>query len=232
MPCILQHSSFKGEILDHERSPAKDVADVVRHKSFSYYRLPHELLKLSVVKLDGSRFDVQVAKTASVAELKRRVEDVFDRAPEEGRQNISWSHVWGYFCLCYEDFKLINDKELLRNFGINDGAQLRFIRHLSIHYLPANRPKNHTAAHAHCMSLRQPKPEDVDEHGDESDDEDKHKQMINQRESKLAHFLRGWLQCSRLCFMGRSESFQKLSTHDYSSDEEPRRTLTRSHSCC
>ncbi|KAF3794338.1 U11/U12 small nuclear ribonucleoprotein [Nymphaea thermarum] len=128
MPCILQHSSFNGEIFDKECPPAQDVVGVVRHKSFSYYRLPQKLLKLSVVKLDGSRFDVQVARTASVAELKRRVEDVFDQAPEEGKGKISWSHVWGYFCLCYEGFKLINDKELLRNFGINDGAQPRGLK--------------------------------------------------------------------------------------------------------
>lgn len=34
------------------------------------------------------------------------------------------SHVWGHFCLSYADKQLINDKVLLRNFGIKDGDQV------------------------------------------------------------------------------------------------------------
>lgn len=85
-------------------------------RSFSYYRLPVHLLKLTVLKLDGSSFgmtkmclsfihvfswydlnlifsaDVQVPRMASVRELKMAVEEVFDES-QKGKtmESISWS---------------------------------------------------------------------------------------------------------------------------------------------
>uniref|UniRef100_A0A2N9FVE3 SNRNP25 ubiquitin-like domain-containing protein n=1 Tax=Fagus sylvatica TaxID=28930 RepID=A0A2N9FVE3_FAGSY len=85
-----------------------------------YSKLPQPLvLKLSVLKLDASLFDVFVSKNSTVAELKQAVEEVFASTAKE----ISWWHVWGHFCLCYNGDKLINDKACLRNFGIKDGDQ-------------------------------------------------------------------------------------------------------------
>ncbi|RDX64323.1 hypothetical protein CR513_57135, partial [Mucuna pruriens] len=44
---------------------------------------------------------------------------------------ILTAHVWGQFCLCYDGQKLVTEKDYLRNYGIKDGDQLRFIRHVS-----------------------------------------------------------------------------------------------------
>ncbi|EOA35649.1 hypothetical protein CARUB_v10020871mg [Capsella rubella] len=107
----------------------------------SYLKLPPQgRIKLSVVKLNGSLFaDVEVAKDCSVAELKRAVEQVFNISPLEGHGRISWSHVWGHFCLCYRDQRLLNDKSSIRYLGLNDGDQLHFVRHLSIDHSPMNK---------------------------------------------------------------------------------------------
>ncbi|URD91857.1 hypothetical protein MUK42_01076 [Musa troglodytarum] len=142
-------------------SPHVDDDDVIgigasagRRRSISYCRLPEQLLRLSVLKLDGSSFgtfryflrpfkkvhvlldlslpilktamlaEVEVARTASVVELKMEIEDIFSESPDEGGCSISWYHVWGHFCLCYKEHKLIDDGAYLRTFGIRDGDQV------------------------------------------------------------------------------------------------------------
>ncbi|KAK4277185.1 hypothetical protein QN277_015218 [Acacia crassicarpa] len=104
---------------------------IFSRKSFSYRKLPSEPLRLSVLKLDGSCFDIVVTKTATIAELRQAVEAVFSHMPKKGPGKISWPHVWGQFCLCYDGQKLVTETDLLRNYGIKDGEQLRFIRHVS-----------------------------------------------------------------------------------------------------
>ncbi|KAK7260901.1 hypothetical protein RIF29_27200 [Crotalaria pallida] len=110
------------------------VAAIFSRKSFFYHKLRSEPLRLSVLKLDGSCFDIEVAKTATVAELKDSVEAVFSHMPQKGPAKISWPHVWAQFCLCYDGQKLVTEEDYLRNYGIKDGDQLRFIRHSSNSY--------------------------------------------------------------------------------------------------
>ncbi|XP_042491609.1 U11/U12 small nuclear ribonucleoprotein 25 kDa protein-like [Macadamia integrifolia] len=98
-------------------------SDVVSRRSY-YHKLPQLLYKLSILKLDGSSFDVQVARTSSVAEVKEAIEDFFHLSPKDGQDEISWSHVWGHFCLSFEGQKLVNDKAYIRSFGIKDGDQV------------------------------------------------------------------------------------------------------------
>ncbi|KAF1871509.1 hypothetical protein Lal_00020303 [Lupinus albus] len=93
----------------------------------SYNRLPSQPLTLSILRLDASFFYVEVSKNASVGELKHAVEAIFSHMP----QKISWPLVWGQFCLCYEGHRLVVETDYLRDYGIHDGDQLRFIRHVS-----------------------------------------------------------------------------------------------------
>ncbi|OWM86725.1 hypothetical protein CDL15_Pgr015761 [Punica granatum] len=62
--------------------------------SFSYHKLPPEPIKLSVLKLDGSSFDVRVMGTATVGELKEAVESAFSHMPKKGPGKISWYILW------------------------------------------------------------------------------------------------------------------------------------------
>ncbi|KAA0050134.1 U11/U12 small nuclear ribonucleoprotein 25 kDa protein-like isoform X2 [Cucumis melo var. makuwa] len=97
-------------------------------RSLRYNRLPPQLLRLSVLKLDGSSFEVQVERTATVAAVRDAVESVFcEMSMNKEDFNISWPHVWGHFCLCYKHFKLMDDKSRIQHFGIRDGDQLHFV---------------------------------------------------------------------------------------------------------
>ncbi|XP_050366295.1 uncharacterized protein LOC126784828 isoform X2 [Argentina anserina] len=111
------------------------IIDGLSRKSFSYSALPQEPLKLSVLKLDGSSFDIEVPKTATVAELKQAVESVFSHMPQKGPGKISWPHVWGHFCLGFAGQKLLLETDHIRDYGIRDGDQLDFVRHVSISYI-------------------------------------------------------------------------------------------------
>ncbi|XP_048423095.1 uncharacterized protein LOC103953913 isoform X5 [Pyrus x bretschneideri] len=58
-------------------------------KNHAYQKLPQEPLTLFVIKLDGSSFEIQVSKTATVAELNEAVKDVFSQSSID--EMISWS---------------------------------------------------------------------------------------------------------------------------------------------
>lgn len=81
-----------------ERLPGKSTssspavaADGSTHESFSYSKLPEETLNLSIRKLDGSSFVIEVLKSATVADLKLGVQNVFCHMPDEGPDKISWN---------------------------------------------------------------------------------------------------------------------------------------------
>ncbi|KAK9102040.1 hypothetical protein Sjap_019294 [Stephania japonica] len=118
-------------------SKFKFVAFAAYHHRSSYHKLPPpQLLKLTIHRLDRSSFDVCVTRTGAVAELKRAIEDVFAELPREGEREISWSDVWGHFCLCYKGVNLVDDKAFVRSYGIKDGDQLHFVHHLSLDCSP------------------------------------------------------------------------------------------------
>ncbi|CAA6670570.1 unnamed protein product [Spirodela intermedia] len=117
-----------------------------RWSAFSYDRLPAQQLRLTIVKLDGSSFDVQVVKSASVTELKLAVEEIFSGSPRGGGGGISWSHVWGHFCLCYMNRKLTDNKASLKTFGIKDG--IRYLRQIMPPLLACS-----TADHAYLYQI-------------------------------------------------------------------------------
>lgn len=108
-------------------------------RTMPYFKLPQTRIRLSVLKLDGSRFDVYIERNATVGELRQAIEEVFSLSPREGQGRISWTNVWGHFCLCYDGRKLVNDKTHIRDFRMKDGDQLQFSRHMSIDYLHSKR---------------------------------------------------------------------------------------------
>ncbi|XP_057511688.1 uncharacterized protein LOC130793827 [Actinidia eriantha] len=179
--------------------------DGIRRKSFSYAKLPLHPLKLSVRKLDGSSFDVEIVRTATVGELKLAVEGVFSHMPKKGPGKISWSHVWGHFCLCYDGWNLVVDSEPIGNYGIIDGDQLHFVRHVSINYnLTKRRSKDR------LFALEQPRMSELEQNGQKdgnSDDleslrhqhcEDRNEDIVSHYESKWTQLLGRWFTYRRL----------------------------------
>ncbi|KAJ9546593.1 hypothetical protein OSB04_019136 [Centaurea solstitialis] len=110
------------------------LIETLSRKSFSYGKLPLEPIKLSVLKLDGSSFDITVAKNPTVAQLKQGVEAAFSHLPKHGLGKVSWEHVWAQFCLCFEGRKLLPEQYSAALHWIKDGDQLQFVRHTSICY--------------------------------------------------------------------------------------------------
>lgn len=186
------------------------IIDSFVRKSFSYDKLPQEPLKLTILKLDGSSFKIDVVKTATVAELKNAVENAFSHLPKDGPGKVSWSHVWGHFCLCYDGQKLLTDSDYIGDYEIRDGDRLLFVRHLSINYnLKRSRSSEQVA------DLEQPSISDVYEVGEEingvdescddqeystplQDDDEDNNAIITRCEYKLASIFRGWFSYHRL----------------------------------
>ncbi|KAK1429631.1 hypothetical protein QVD17_11845 [Tagetes erecta] len=98
-------------------------------KRVSFGRFSSQPIRLSILKLDGSTFDIIVMKNATVAKLKQAVEAAFSHLPRQGDCKISWSYVWGHFCLCFEHMKLLRDRDSITRYGIKNGDQLQFVRH-------------------------------------------------------------------------------------------------------
>ncbi|XVF86431.1 hypothetical protein PTKIN_Ptkin18bG0039200 [Pterospermum kingtungense] len=131
--------------------------DLVARKLL-YRKLPQQhVLNLSVLKLDGSFFEVNIGRNATVAELKIAIEERFAALPGETHGGISWSHVWGHFCLCYEGQMLVNNKACIRNFGIKDGDQLQFIRHMAFNQTPVKRRLKHRSVSCKWYSQLSPR---------------------------------------------------------------------------
>ncbi|KAJ8774131.1 hypothetical protein K2173_009562 [Erythroxylum novogranatense] len=185
----------------------------IEKRSHSYRKLPKQLLSLSILKLDGSHFEIQIGRNATVSELRQAVEEIFTSSPKEGEPGVLWDHVWRHFCLCYQGQKLINDKACIKNFGIKDGDQLQFIRHLTINYSPSRKQlKNQGVAYKpyspgeHVDEKKEQKPSaDNIEKKEEMDNNTKNtpQEEIHISEFKLASFLKGWLSYSRLTGVAR-----------------------------
>ncbi|GFP92025.1 U11/U12 small nuclear ribonucleoprotein 25 kDa protein [Phtheirospermum japonicum] len=121
------------------------------NKSFTYRKLPEQLLKLSVLKLDGSNFGIHVARNATVARLKSAIEEEFNISCKDEMKEL-WSLVWSHFCLCYEGQKLVSEKACIRKYGIKDGDQLEFVRYLRIDQVPTpEHSKNQNVEPKHCL---------------------------------------------------------------------------------
>ncbi|MQM04063.1 hypothetical protein Taro_036858 [Colocasia esculenta] len=198
-----------------------------RGRSFSYCRLPEYPLRLTIVKLDRSSFDVQVMKSASVLGLKLAVEEIFSRSPK-GEGMISWSLVWSHFCLCYKDQKLADDKASLKAFGIKDGDKLHFIRYVTLNCKQRPRKQRQwtmelTGSEAHEGSELDEVESDDTKAADEgsnyidrNSDDQKFGNLTP--EFKPAHSLRGWRSYSGFWFsakamLGTTARFSRLKNH-------------------
>ncbi|GAV85703.1 ATP-synt_B domain-containing protein, partial [Cephalotus follicularis] len=195
-------------------------------QTFSYTKLPEEPIKLSVLKLDGSLFDIQVMQAATIADLKQAVEDVFCHMPKKGPGKISWPHVWGHFCLCYDRQKLVSETECIRNYGIKDGDQLQFLRHLSTNYkMTKKKSKKRDAVSTQqilrlslstsCEEKEQCDQEDIDfddvENGRYWHFDDQDENFVGHQEHGLAHSSERWFQrsASKLARGGRIRCYSE-----------------------
>ncbi|XP_059590862.1 U11/U12 small nuclear ribonucleoprotein 25 kDa protein isoform X1 [Vitis vinifera] len=83
-------------------------------------------MRISVIKLDSTSFDVAVLNSATVKDLKLAIKKKINDMEQSkmGHRHISWKHVWANFCLSYYNDKLINDGSALQDFGIHNNSQV------------------------------------------------------------------------------------------------------------
>ncbi|XP_051136885.1 uncharacterized protein LOC127255416 [Andrographis paniculata] len=180
--------------------------------SLSYEQLYPQPLQLTVLKLDGSSFRIEVEQAGTVRDLKRAVEAAFRHLPKKGPRSVSWEHVWGQFCLCHEGQKLLNDGDYIGMISIRDGDQLQFIHH---------------ASYAHQLAGVPSRPEELDsddecdysayswdKHQNNGDDDESARNLLDtqndvtsQCDYNLTHTIRG-------CF-----SYHKFSNQPRGGDE-------------
>ncbi|PKI45607.1 U11/U12 small nuclear ribonucleoprotein 25 kDa protein [Punica granatum] len=86
-------------------------------------------MRLSILRLDGSTFDVVVMNSATVKDLKLAIKKKVNDTEQSdmGHRQISWKHVWANFCLSYQNQKLLDDSSPLQDFGIRHNSQVHFI---------------------------------------------------------------------------------------------------------
>ncbi|GAV56687.1 hypothetical protein CFOL_v3_00229, partial [Cephalotus follicularis] len=86
-------------------------------------------MRISLLKLDGTSFDVALMNSATVKDLKLAIKrKVFDMEQSNmGHRQISWKHVWKNHCLSYQSNKLLDDNSALQDFGIRNNSQVHFL---------------------------------------------------------------------------------------------------------
>ncbi|XP_077251631.1 U11/U12 small nuclear ribonucleoprotein 25 kDa protein-like [Tasmannia lanceolata] len=86
-------------------------------------------MKLSVLKMDNTSFEVTVLNSATVKDLKLAIKKKTNEMEQAqlGHRHISWRHVWANFCLAHHNEKLIDDNHVLQDFGIRNNSQVRFL---------------------------------------------------------------------------------------------------------
>ncbi|XP_021647556.2 U11/U12 small nuclear ribonucleoprotein 25 kDa protein isoform X1 [Hevea brasiliensis] len=85
-------------------------------------------MRISVLKLDGTFFDVAVMNSATVKDLKLAIKrKVIEMEQSKmGHRHISWKHVWANFAISYHNQKLLDDNSALHGFGICTNSQVNF----------------------------------------------------------------------------------------------------------
>ncbi|RZC55003.1 hypothetical protein C5167_013864 [Papaver somniferum] len=86
-------------------------------------------MRISIVKMDGTSFEVAVLNSATLKELKLAIKKKTNEIEQSkmGHRHISWRHVWENFCLSYHNEKLIEDKSVLQDFGIRNNSQVQIL---------------------------------------------------------------------------------------------------------
>ncbi|KAK7258064.1 hypothetical protein RIF29_32474 [Crotalaria pallida] len=90
-------------------------------------------MRISVLKLDGTSFDVIMMNSATVKDLKLSIKKKVNDMEQSsmGHRHISWRHVWANYCLSHHHDKLLDDDDMLLNFGIRNNSQVQFIPYVT-----------------------------------------------------------------------------------------------------
>ncbi|XVE56228.1 hypothetical protein DITRI_Ditri03aG0221100 [Diplodiscus trichospermus] len=103
-------------------------------------------MRISILKLDGTSFDVAVMNSATVKDLKLAIKKkvIESEQSKMGHRHISWKHVWANFCLAYGNEKLLDDGAAIQDFGIRNNSQVQLLP-----YVVTKAPGRHSKRRKH-----------------------------------------------------------------------------------
>ncbi|OAY59041.1 U11/U12 small nuclear ribonucleoprotein 25 kDa protein isoform X1 [Manihot esculenta] len=86
-------------------------------------------MRISVLKLDGTSFDVAMMNSATVKDLKLAIKKKVIEMEQSkmGHRHISWKHVWENFAISCNNQKLLDDNSALHDFGVRNNSQVNFV---------------------------------------------------------------------------------------------------------
>jgi len=89
-------------------------------------------MRVTVVKLDNTSFDVAVSNAATVKDLKLAIRKKINEIEQQkmGHRHISWKHVWDNYCLTHHNEKLIDDSSALSSHGVRTNSKVCFSPHI------------------------------------------------------------------------------------------------------
>ncbi|KAG4121685.1 hypothetical protein ERO13_D11G222700v2 [Gossypium hirsutum] len=84
---------------------------------------------ISILKLDGTSFDVAVMNSATVKDLKLAIKKKVVELEQSkmGHRHISWRYVWANFCLAHHNEKLLDDGAALQGFGVRNNSLVLYL---------------------------------------------------------------------------------------------------------
>ncbi|XP_042405868.1 U11/U12 small nuclear ribonucleoprotein 25 kDa protein-like isoform X1 [Zingiber officinale] len=85
-------------------------------------------MKITIVKMDNTSFDVAVLNSATVKDLKLAIKKKINEMEQTtmGHRHISWRHVWANFCLSHQNEKLVDDNSVLSEYGVSNNSKVHF----------------------------------------------------------------------------------------------------------
>ncbi|KAG8385645.1 hypothetical protein BUALT_Bualt03G0066600 [Buddleja alternifolia] len=83
-------------------------------------------MRITVLKLDATSFDVAVMSNATVKDLKLAIKKKVNEVEESkmGHRHISWKHVWANLCLSNQNEKLLHDSSALQDHCVRNNSQV------------------------------------------------------------------------------------------------------------
>ncbi|XP_050365048.1 U11/U12 small nuclear ribonucleoprotein 25 kDa protein [Argentina anserina] len=86
-------------------------------------------MRINVLKLDATSFDVALSNSATVKDLKLAIKTKVNEMEQSkmGHRHISWKHVWRNFCISYHNEKLLDDNAAVEEYGIRNNSQVHFV---------------------------------------------------------------------------------------------------------
>eukprot|EP00696_Hemimastix_kukwesjijk_P003214 gnl/Hemi2/13953_TR4742_c0_g1_i1.p1 gnl/Hemi2/13953_TR4742_c0_g1~~gnl/Hemi2/13953_TR4742_c0_g1_i1.p1 ORF type:complete len:189 (+),score=54.98 gnl/Hemi2/13953_TR4742_c0_g1_i1:138-704(+) len=80
-------------------------------------------ISVTVVRLDGVRFQLILPHKATVGDLKKQLQHRIEMYAE---RKINWRHVWRNHCLVWQSDRLLLNHKRLMELGVRDKDELRF----------------------------------------------------------------------------------------------------------